>query len=208
MKSPTFDPPSPYETAGTCLDILIDGLGYTQGEIAYGVGAYVKGEGKKINPSGLSRIKNRLPWPISKRMAFALVKFVEEACQARFGILIPRLRMKVMETCNNQNVMVNDEMDLKLDEAVQTILINRMAENPAPVQLPEGVEAVLVSLGEGTGTSPRAYLLVVATQRETDGQDPETKQLRLLIHELEHMTMRLRAQLPPPPAASLPKSAF
>ena len=203
MKSPAFDPPSFYGTARACIDILIDGLGYTQGEIAYGVGAYLKGEGKKINPSTLSRIKNDPDWPVSKRMAFALVKFLEEACQARFGILISRLRMKVMETCNNNDVMVNDEMDFKIYEAVKTILINRMAENPAPVQLPEGVEAALVSLGEGT------YLLTVATQKDTDGQDAETKQLLLLIHELEHMTMRLRAKLPRASnAAYRPKSEF
>ena len=163
----------------------------------------MKGEGKKINPSTLSRIKNDPDWPVSKRMAFALVKFLEEACQARFGILISRLRMKVMETCNNNDVMVNDEMDFKIYEAVKTILINRMAENPAPVQLPEGVEAALVSLGEGT------YLLTVATQKDTDGQDAETKQLLLLIHELEQMTMRLRAKLPRASnAAYRPKSEF
>lgn len=156
-----------------CADARIRALhktfGKTQQEIAAAVGCSV---------THINYILSDCNRSVSKKLVGALGEVMKTAYKELFEPLIQRGLIQLVETDSNE--MADSAEILR---RVITTLINLFDPDPAPVDLPQGTPAVLVSLG------PDVYLLKVSPQSSDEDK------LRLLIHELEHMVQRRRAQL-------------
>ncbi len=80
---------------------------------------------------------------------------------------------------------MNEKVRSEIHSAILRTLINLLAADSPPIPLPPGMAASLASLG------PDLYLIKLDPHQDSSGD-----QLRLLIHELNHLIQRLRAQLP------------
>jgi len=129
----------------------------------------------------INKILNDRNRSVSKKLAAALGTLVRIAYKELFEKLIHRFQMTVVERGSNETVDSSEIL-----HSVITTLNNLFDPVPAPVDLPPGIPAALVSLG------PDVYLLKLSPHT-SDNQ----KRL-LVIHELEHVLQRLRADLQDP----------
>ena len=163
-------------------------LGFSQKEIAARI---------TFDQSTISRARNNPDWAVGVRLAEALEAAECECIRERLAAIIPFLKLTEVETCNDQNIHVNEGVRSELRQVMLDTLQNLLVPNSSSVPMPKGIAAAFAAVGDGM------YLIKIDPQHTSD-QD----RLKLVIHELTHLLQRLRAKIPPTETPYYPKSEY
>lgn len=176
------------ERAGAIINCLRDDFHYTVGLIAKRTGdfGYEKSGKKGVSQGTISRLaKPDNKWHASELLLIALENVQKDAVERNLGISLTLLPIRVLDYCGEPVDKKNHAR--LLEDAVKSAL-RSMPASPL-VKLPDGIEGVLVSLGDDDSG---IYMFLI------DGNLDASKK-KVVAHELEHIAARLRDASDPSP---------
>ena len=167
--------------ASEIIVLLRNHYHYTNKRIAYEVGnfGYISPLGSKgVNQSTISRLANPDEhWSISDSLLDALEAVLSDEMGKNLGATLTLLPFEVIDFCG---VPLEPNYPEQVENAVKSVL--RSLPASPQINLPNGIDGVLVSLGE---QNSNLYLII------TDS-DLDSSRKKSVAHELEHMAARLR----------------
>ena len=175
-----------------CVELMQ--LGLSQKEIAARI---------EVHAATINRICNldrADEWRVGEETVLALEALVMIVREEKSVIALAELPIKLLDTCNDAGVIVDDQISTEICQACVMSLAHAINQK-VHIPLPNGIEGAVASVG------PDLY--IVKLQRQTgDTNEVEIKRRHLLIHELEHLIQRLRADLPEQEESSHTISAY
>lgn len=128
---------------------------------------------------------------VSEEIAIALKESVQRAGKERLKLLLPRLEIRVLDTCNEKGRDVTDATTgAETAESVRALIRNALILASAPVPAVAGIHGFLAQIGD-----PKDWMYVFGApfdRRESD--DARVMHLRLVEHELGHILQRFRIE--------------
>lgn len=141
-----------------------------------------------VNPSTISRIANidKYPtWTISPSLLNNLEKLVINTHKYNFEKFCEYAgAFSVLAFCNNPSESLHEADRDRLKQAIEASFAKCLNPKNPKVSFPEEISAVLAELATDL------YVIKLAPHLDDEGR------LRSLIQELEHLSQRLRMQLP------------
>ena len=173
-------------------------LGFTESEIAAQVG---------VDHSTIAHLLDpRETRAVGRATTRRLVRAVRTVGLARLDLLLPRLAITVLDTCNDKGLVVDGATRDALAESARRQILHALLLSSAPAPIVRGVHAFLAQIGEPA----QSMYLISAPFYGPDTPQAQVEHLRRLEHEAEHLVERFRDDrrrleqnllaVPPPPA--------
>ena len=127
---------------------------------------------------------------LSTETVRGLLTALQNAGATRLRQLLPRLQIRVLDTCCDAGCVVDTETLAQIADAVRTDLLNALAFGSSPDRVVPGVMSFLAQVGD-----PVHGLFVFKAPFE-GVTDTKERVVRLLLseHELEHLLQRFRME--------------
>ena len=147
---------------------------------------YEKNGKKGVSQGTISRLANPdNMWHAGESLLSALENILKYAVARNFGLALTRLPNRVLDRCGEP---VDKENHLRLLEDAVKSALRSMPASPL-VKLPDGIEGVVVSLGDDDSG---IYMFLIDGELDASGK-------KVVAHELEHIAARLRDASDPSP---------
>ncbi len=176
------------EQAAAIINRLRKDFHYTVKLIASLVGdfGYVRSGKKGVDQSTIARLANpENMWHLSDLLLTALENVQKDAVARNLGLGLTLLPIRVLDLCGEP---VDKENHLRLLEDAVKSALRSMPASPL-VKLPDGIEGVVVSLGDDDSG---IYMFLIDGDLDASGK-------KVVAHELEHIAARLRDASDPSP---------
>jgi hypothetical protein len=127
---------------------------------------------------------------VSQDTALAFREALRRAGQARLKLLLPQLRIQVLDTCCDKGLAVDERVGADMAERVRTLIRNALILASSPAPAVPGIHAFLAQIGD---PEDGTYVFGAPSQ-ENHTVEERIKHLEHVEHEVEHMLQRFRTE--------------
>ncbi len=125
---------------------------------------------------------------VSPETATALKGAVQRAGVTRLKQLLPHVPIKVLDTCCDKGLAIDDTTRLNIALSIRTNIRNALILSSAPAEVVPGIHGFLAQVGEPV----HGLFVFGAPLRRADTLENRLEHVSLLEHEAEHLVQRFR----------------
>lgn len=125
---------------------------------------------------------------VSQETAAALKGAVQRAGVTRLKQLLPRIPIKVLDTCCDKGLAVDEATRSDIAASIRTNIRNALILSSAPAEVVPGIHGFLAQVGEPV----HGLFVFGAPLRGADTLENRLEHASLLEHEAEHLVQRFR----------------